>query len=172
MPPRIYKGNSDDVVKIDKADGPAVMEFNCPKCSSNTVVQTDGADFVVVNTVGAYDGKLLLDGQTGSVTTQLTIKADHPWTATIGGLDLAQRPAPNASVSGEGDDVVLLSGTSDSAAVSNQGTSNFAFKYTLADGSDSGLPINTIGKYKGIVHITEPSVVQVTSDGTWAIAPQ
>ncbi len=171
-PPRVYRGTGDNVVKIDKPDGVAVMAFSCPKCTSNTIVQTDGADLVVVNTIGAYTGKREIDADTGSVTTQLTVKADATWTVTVGGLDLADKSLGNQGVSGKGDDVVLLGGLSSSAAIRNQGgTSNFIIKSFALNINDNQLPVNKIGNYEGTVHLDQPALVEVTSDGNWSISP-
>jgi hypothetical protein len=171
-PPKVYTGKGDDVVKIDKPAGAAIVTFTCAKCSGNTIVQSNGADSLLVNTIGSYSGKKAIDVMSGSTTSQLTIKATGSWKVTVGGLDQATQASGTAPISGKGDDVIELAGNSTTAAITNHGDANFIVQDTPTDGGFPDLAVNTIGSYTGTVPLAAPTLVQVTSDGTWSITPQ
>ena len=171
-PPKVYTGKGDNVLKIDKASGPAVVSFTCAKCSGNTIVQSDGADSVLVNTIGSYTGKRALDVTDGSTTTRLTIKATGSWRVTVGGLDQATQATGTAPVTGKGDDVIMLSGSTTTAAITNKGQANFIVQVTPTEDGVPDVAVNEIGSYTGTVPLAAPALVQVTSEGTWSITPQ
>lgn len=169
-PPKTYTGTGDDVVSISKPSGPAIVVFECPHCSENTILQSDGAESLLVNTIGPYSGKRWIDVRDGSNTSKLTVKATGSWKITVGGLDLATHA--NGPVSGHGDDVIVLAGSTSTATVTNKnGSGNFIVE-NISDSSGTNLPINTIGGYSGTVPLQAPSLVQVTSDGDWTITPK
>ncbi|HEY2191552.1 MAG TPA: hypothetical protein VGH76_04500 [Actinomycetospora sp.] len=170
-PPKVYTGKGDDVVKIDKSAGPAILTFACPKCSGNTIVQSNGADPLLVNTIDSYTGKKAIDVTDGSTTSELTIKATGSWKVTVGGLDQAKQATGDAPITGKGDDVIMLSGDTTTAAITNKGGANFIVQDTPADGGFPDLAVNTIGSYTGTVQLSAPALVQVTSVGTWSITP-
>ena len=170
-PPKTYTGKGDNVVKIEKAAGPAILTFTCAKCSGNTIVQSDGADPLLVNTIGAYSGKKAIDVTDGSTTSELTIKATGAWKVTVGGLDQATQATGTAPVTGKGDDVIVLSGNTTTAAITNKGDQNFIVQATPADGGYPDLAVNTIGSYTGTVPMAAPALVQITSDGNWSVTP-
>ncbi|MCX4698996.1 hypothetical protein [Streptomyces sp. NBC_01373] len=169
--PKIYEGTGDDVVTIEKpAEGAAIVSFECAACTSNVMVKTNGAESLIVNTIGAYSGRHLIDVRSGGSTTQATIKATASWKLTVSGLDKATAVS-GASVSGTGNDVLRVTGETTKAAVTNQGESNFIVSVYPEDGF-SDLPINTIGAYKGTVPMESPAYVQITSSGNWSVMPQ
>jgi hypothetical protein len=171
-PPKVYTGKGDNVLKIDKAAGPAVMTFSCAKCSGNTIVQSDGAESLLVNTIGSYTGKRALDVSDGSTTTRLTIKATGSWKVAVGGLDQAKQATGTAPVTGKGDDVIMLSGSTTTAAITNKGQANFIVQTNPADGGIPDVAVNEIGSYTGTVPLAAPALVQVTSEGSWSVTPQ
>ncbi len=170
-PPKVYSGKGDDVVTIDKPAGPAILTFSCAKCSGNTIVQSDGADPLLVNTIGSYNGKKAIDVTDGSTTSKLTIKATGAWKVTVGGLDQATQATGTAPITGKGDDVIVLSGNTTTAAITNKGDQNFIVQATPTEGGYPDLAVNTIGSYTGTVQMAAPALVQVTSDGYWSITP-
>jgi hypothetical protein len=169
IPLRTYSGTGDDVVRLDKPSGIAVVSFSCPACTSNTSVTTDGADVSLVNVIGSYTGKRWLDESANSLTTQLTIKAHGRWTLTVGGLDQARRV--NGAVSGNDDHVFLLDGSTTTAAVTNRADSNFVV-HNIDTSGEIDLLINEIGSYTGTVPLRAPSIVEVQSSGSWTLTPR
>ncbi len=160
-------GSGDYVVKFE-VDSPAIVTFSCPNCSGNTVLETDGAESLLVNEIGGYSGQHLINTGDGSITTKFSITADAKWTLTI--ADISAVRSVSGPVTGKGDSVVNLTSSFDTAAVKNVGEGNFAV-YGYGAGSQD-LVINEIGSYKGVVNLVGPGVVEITSSGAWSITPQ
>lgn len=169
--PKVYQGTGDDVVAIEKpSDGAAILAFECPSCSSNTIVKTNGAESLIVNTIGAYAGSHLIDARQGSNTTKVTVTATGAWKITVSSLDAAMQ-VQDQQVSGKGDVVLHLMGNTTQAALTNDGDANFVVETFPESGGSLDLPVNTIGSYKGTVPIAGPAYVQITSNGNWSVSP-
>lgn len=169
LKPKIYSGIGDDVITIQKpgGDGAAILKFECSACTSNTVVETNGAEALLVNTIGSYSGSHLIDIQDGSTTSKITITAVGAWKLTVSGLDKALKVTDKQS--GKGDSVLHVAGNSSEAAITNTGESNFVVQVYPEYGGFSDLVVNTIGSYKGTVPLEAPAYVQITSSGSWTI---
>ncbi len=157
-------GTGDDVKKVDLKGVPAVVTFTCKACSGNTVLETNGAEMLLVNTTGAYAGSHLVDTSAGVPTTEFAISADSAWTLKIEDIDSV--PASTGKASGSGDMVLYWDAASDKAAITNKGEGSF-----VVQGFGSEIPelaVNKIGNYSGTVQLT-PGFVQVNSDGDWTI---
>jgi hypothetical protein len=125
VPVQEFSGTGDDVVDVGQFTDLGVMIFECASCSSNTVVESDGPEIGLVNEIGPYSGKRWINLSNNSMTTQFIITADSDWTLTLGGLDLATQ-APEGTVSGTGDDVILLGGDATAHTITHSGgMSNF-----------------------------------------------
>jgi len=168
-PPTVYTGQGDDVLTLDRPSGLKIVKFECPACTSNTTLKSDGFESLLVNEIGAYSGLRWADIRDGGRTTTLTVGAEGAWTVTVGGIELV--PAVDGVATGSGDSVVLFTGRSTKARIGNVGGGNFAVHVlsTKKDGID--LAVNTIGGYEGTVPLAGPALVQVTSDGDWSITP-
>lgn len=170
--PKVYQGSGDDVVTMEKpVDGAAILSFSCPNCTDNTSVKTNGAESLVVNTIGAYSGSHLIDFTVGGNTTQVTITATNAWTLTISGPDKATQMS-DQMVSGNGDAVLHVTGSTTKAAITNTGDENFSVNVYPEGGGHGDLPVNTIGSYKGTVPLQAPSYAQITSNGDWTVTPR
>jgi hypothetical protein len=167
--PIVYEGKGDDVVTLQKPEGVAVLDFECGRCSQNVIVKTDGADLLLVNTIGAYKGRHLIDASSTSRTGTLTITAKGSWKITVTPGLSALRRSDGQAISGAGDDVVLVAASTSKAAVTYRGEQNFIVEVIGQYTSD--LPINEIGSYQGTVPLRGPAVVMVTSSGDWSITP-
>ncbi|MFB9903290.1 hypothetical protein [Allokutzneria oryzae] len=165
--PAVFHGDGDDRVAIAKEPGVGVVRFDCPQCTGNTVLRSDGPDGLLVNEIGPYRGKRWFDVRTGSRTTTLTVTATGRWTLTIGGTDLAAVRAGHAS--GTGDDVLFLTELFRSASVANSGEGNFVVHAVELGTGRMSLPVNRIGDYAGSVELRGPVLLQVRSAGSWTI---
>lgn len=163
--PQTFSGSGDDVVKIKAVDGLAILNFDCNACSSNVVLETDGSEGLLVNTIGSYSGTHLINVRDGGVTSQLTITAEGSWTASI-----ADASSASKALSGKGDTALLVTGTTTAAHITNSGQGNFVVEVYSSDESD--LAVNEIGSYSGTVPLPAPALVQITSEGSWSIKPQ
>ncbi|WP_433781050.1 hypothetical protein ACQPX6_15360 [Actinomycetospora sp. CA-101289] len=134
------------------------------------MLKSNGGERLLVNTIGSYEGKRWIDVRDGGSTTQLTVEASGSWTITVGGLDQATRAT--GAVSGDGDDVVLMSGSTSVASVTNSGSSNFAVHVLSGSSSSIDLAVNEIGSYSGTIPLAAPALVEVTSSGEWTITPR
>lgn len=158
MAPVTKTGTGDDVVDLPVTSS-AVVDIACAGCSGNFVVKTDGDDSLLVNTIGAYQGRHVT---TGSLKTW-TVTADSAWTITVS--DLSTLKTTSDTFSSTGDDAFILTGSPSRAAFTNDGEGNFVVKNLLT----GDLVVNEIGHYSG----TDPmsaGVVQVLSDGKWTFA--
>jgi TM2 domain-containing membrane protein YozV len=157
-------GTGDDIKTVDLKGLPAVVTFTCKACSGNTVLETNGAEILLVNTTGAYAGSHLVDTSAGAPTTEFNVSADSAWTLKIEDIDSV--PSSTDKVSGTGDKVLYWDVATDKATITNKGESNF-----VVQGFGSEVPelaVNKIGDYSGTVKLT-PGFVQVNSDGDWTI---
>jgi hypothetical protein len=173
--PQVFEGKGDNVVTLNKGEGAAVLDFECPRCSRNVIVTTDGRDTLLVNTIGSYKGRKLIDYYDGSVTSTVEIKATGSWKMTVTQGTDALRNSNGAAISGAGDDVVLITHpTATKARIENRkGDSNFIVQVlSTANTYGPDLAVNTIGGYSGTVRMSTPAVAIVTSDGEWSITPQ
>jgi hypothetical protein len=169
--PRVIKGKGDDVVDIPPLTELSVVVFDC-RCSSNTVLKSDGPESLLVNEIGKYKGKRWINLEDGAQTTQFEINASGSWTLTIGSVDQLATKAASGKASGKGDDVIVLGGTATKAKITHsKGSANFVvYAYSLESG-EGGLLVNEIGGYSGTRPLQAPALVEVTADGNWTITP-
>ncbi|MFF4874949.1 hypothetical protein [Micromonospora sp. NPDC000668] len=169
--PKVIKGRGDDVVRIPELTDLAVVKFVC-RCSSNTVLRSDGPEGLLVNDIGAYTGKRWINLEDGALTTQFEVEAAGSWTLTIGSIDQMATKATTGKASGKGDDVVVLGGDATAVKITHsRGSSNFAVHAYSLESGEGGLLVNEIGGYSGVRPLTAPALMQVTADGNWTIAP-
>ncbi|MCS7482655.1 hypothetical protein ACFFQW_30875 [Umezawaea endophytica] len=168
-PPTVYTGQGDDVLTLDRPSGLKIVKFECPACTSNTTLKSDGFESLLVNEIGAYSGLRWMDIRDGSRTTTLTVGAEGAWTVTVGGLELA--PLVDGVATGTGDSVVFLTTRSTKAKIGNVGDGNFAVHVVSLKASRVDLAVNTIGGYDGTVPLAGPAIVQITSSGDWSVTP-
>ncbi|GID26635.1 hypothetical protein [Paractinoplanes brasiliensis] len=169
--PRVIKGRGDDVVDIPPLTELSVVVFDC-RCSSNTVLKSDGPESLLVNEIGKYKGKRWINLEEGAQTTQFEINASGRWTLTIGSVDQLATKAASGKVSGKGDDVIVLGGSATKAKITHsKGSSNFVVKAYSLETGDGGLLVNEIGGYSGTRPLPAPALVEVTADGSWSISP-
>ncbi|MDX8145349.1 hypothetical protein SK854_24785 [Lentzea sp. BCCO 10_0061] len=165
----MFKGSGDDVITLDRPVGLKVVKFECPACTRNTVLKSDGFDSLLVNEIGAYSGQMWMDIRDGSRTNTLTVSATGAWTLTVGDLDMAT--VATGPLAGNGDSVVLYTGSSNKAKITNAGASNFTVHVVPLATSTINLAVNHIGGYEGTVPFNGPALVQISSTGAWTITP-
>lgn len=172
MGSKVYTGTGDDVVDIQKPDNTtAIASFECTNCTENTVLKINGAEGLLVNTIGAYSGSHLIDAHDGSNTSQATITANGSWKLTISDITTATQVNGQA-VNGTGDTVLHITGNTTKATLTNTGDENFVVNVYPENGGSADLAVNTIGAYKGTVPLSTPAYVQIESNGNWTLTPQ
>ncbi|MGM1065277.1 hypothetical protein [Saccharothrix sp. Mg75] len=168
-PPSSHSGTGDGAVTLDRPPGAKVVRFECPACTGNVVVRTDGFDRLLVNKIGAYAGSHWFDALGAGRTTTITVQATVAWTLTVGGLELAD--TATGAMGGSGDRALLFTGESRRARVTNVGNGNFVVKTVTVAGGRPDLPVNHIGAFDGAVPLEGPAMIQVESYGDWTITP-
>jgi hypothetical protein len=168
---KTYQGSGDSVVEIELPDGSgqAAVATIAHQGSSNFAVWALDSNMaqqdLLVNVIGNYQGTVLFN-LSGNDTTSLEITADGAWSVTVRSL-LSLEEFDGSPVSGSGDDVLIYRGKAGVAAITHNGSSNFAV-WTYGDRTD--LVVNEIGAYSGSVRWTAgPSVVAISADGEWSI---
>jgi hypothetical protein len=159
---RTYRGVGDDVVDISTNGDPLILSISCATCQENFIITTNGDDYLLVNVIGSYSGRHVID-MTGR-TTQLTIQADAAWQIVQDPLSIMYNDTHR---SGRGDDVVYLP-YGDRARFTHDGQSNFI---VIAYDPGWDLLVNEIGSYAGTVPFTAPAIVQIEADGNWTVTP-
>jgi hypothetical protein len=168
VPTQVFDGTGDNVVEVN-ITAPAIVTFDCPACTRNTILKTNGSESLLVNEIGAYRGQHLINAYDNSMTTRFTVEADGAWSILIEDLTTAEQF--DGAAWGTGDRVIYMTGSFDVATITNEGDSNFLV-YAYGTGNRSPLIVNEIGAYSGTVEMVGPAFVQVESTSNWSIAPQ
>ncbi len=171
--PVVYSGVGSKLLKIKKGEEPAIALIT-GRGSSNfavTNLAADGQQYdLLVNTIGSYHGTRLIDVENGQQTAAFKIEATGSrWTITLKPITQARPWNGSGTLSGKGDDVILMPrdtwGSLDSAKITHTGTSNFAVK-AYSDTSD--LLVNEIGAYSGEVQVPAGTLLfAIDADGGW-----
>jgi hypothetical protein len=137
-------GTGDAVPSFEIPEDQAAIAVITHTGSSNFAIWAlaeDGTENdLLVNVIGNYSGTVLFDERTGVHSVAFEITADGAWTVVIRPITAARAWDGAATLTGSGDDVVLispaLSGLT-TAAITHDGASNFAIvAYDLAGSSD------------------------------------
>jgi len=183
--PIFLQGSGDDVVEIEKWDGPAIVD----------IVRDGGGHFAVksydefgesidllVNTIGPYEGKVTMDllGYADTTTSILEISADGPWTISICPFDrdyLNQVDAPGFYENNK-DDVLVVDGESATATFKCAIGGNFAvwgiaeddIDLMVNEEDDIDLMVNEIAPYEGKVMVPKGLfLLIVTAENDWSV---
>lgn len=160
-----FSGTGDDVVDIELSD-PAVITFSCPACERNVIVRSDNDyDTVVVNAIGSYSGKHVVNYRGGKMT-QLTVSADSDWTMEV--TDLNHLELIGGPTKGTGSSAFLYVGDASAAKFTHDGEANFIVDIPE---NETFVTINEIGPYEGTVPVTVSPVI-ITADGNWTFTPR
>lgn len=168
---KTFSGSGDDVVHVDYSE-PVIVAFSCAGCDSNTVLESDsGMNTLLVNTIGSYAGRHIVNTNDGDLLTKLKITADAHWTLQI------ENPAAaiptrldriGQTISGTGDDVVYVGDAVGDVKIVNHGEDNFVVE-AYGDSVEDPLVVNQIGSYSGTDSLQGPAIVQITSGGHWTL---
>ncbi|GAA4025290.1 hypothetical protein GCM10022247_57360 [Allokutzneria multivorans] len=165
--PAVFHGDGTAEVGIAKEPGVGVVQLDCPQCTGNVVLRSDGQEGLLLNEIGPYQGKRWFDLRAGERTTALTVTATGRWTLTVGGTDLAGVRADRAA--GAGDDVVFLTRPARAAEVTHSGDGNFVVHAVELATGRVDLAVNRIGEFAGTVDLRGPVLLQIRSTGRWSV---
>ncbi len=171
-PKTTFSGTGDNVVSLDKADGPALLRI-VNSGARNFVVWTYDASGnkvdLLVNVIGPYRGVVLVDKDSYEPPAKrLVIKSDGAWQIDLLPLSQANRLAVPGALGGSGDDVVALAGgRPDLLKISHEGQRNFVI-WSYGGGTD--LLVNVIGAYSGTKPLnSSTSLLTIHADGKWSL---
>jgi hypothetical protein len=172
VPEPIYlSGSGDDVVDVDKWDGPAIARISYSG-RSNFVVWNYGTDGdkidLLVNTVGDYQGTRPLDFLDTEHTARFQVESSGDWEISILPLSEIRAEVVPSSFTGNGDEVIYLDGTPDLLRIdASSATSNFVI---WGYGNRRDLLVNDIAPYDGVVIAgSNTAVLVIEAEGDWSI---
>lgn len=163
-------GSGDSVVS-DISTGDSIYRVHFTNSGSRNFAiwsyDSTGERDLLVNTIGNYDGRVLL---LGSSPFSFEVTSSGNWSYTVEPLGTTD----TTSFSGHGDYVTdIFPASSGSWRFTHDGSGNFAVWVYTTDGRD--LPVNTIGTYDGTRMISIPAgsnaFFAITADGNWTISP-
>jgi len=169
--PIVLTGSGDAIVDIEKWPGPALVRISGNSGGRHfAVINHDAAGTyldLLVNTTAPYEGLRPLDFYDGIQTTRFEVTATGAWQIEVLPLlESATRADVPGSISGRGDDVLMLLDAADTAMIrGNAAGRHFAVH---SYGVSVDLLVNTTEPYDGQVLIPFGGrVLVVTADGDW-----
>ncbi|MGA9347980.1 MAG: hypothetical protein WBW48_04155 [Anaerolineae bacterium] len=173
LKPITLTGRGDDVVNVDKPDVPAIARISTTQSGGNfAVISYDSSGNrigLLVNKIGSYSGTRPIDFFDDEHTGRFEVKADGSWRIEILPLTSARSLSVPGRISGTGDDVIILRGSTPGVAtISHRGDSNFAVIAYGTLGRD--LLVNEIGSYDGKVIVSDYAIaLEMVADGNWSV---
>lgn len=180
--PITLSGSGDDIVDFEKWNGIAILDIKYSGSRNFIVSSYDSSGEqldLIVNTIGNYTGRRLIDLRDDHDTTRFEIKSSGDWEISVLPLDEIRLQTIPGVVSGVGDDVILIAGTElpDILDVdASQADSNFIVHVF---GNDYELLVNEIAPYTGKVLIDRrlpldrgnsyALILEVIATGDWKL---
>jgi hypothetical protein len=144
--------------------------FDCPKCSGNVIISTDGGEFGLVNAIGAYQGTTWLNTEPDRPTTKVTVLADAAWTATIADYRSLPVASPGATASGKGDAVLRVPEGITRVKFTAKTRGNIALWVRSEDLRD--LLLNQVGDVEVERPVRGPALLRVDGyEAGWTLTP-
>lgn len=173
--PLVFSGTGDTVVEVDFHDDARIATLSHNGSSNFAVWALDsegGNSDLLVNEIGAYDGRVLYNGSDREEMAALEISADGAWEITLEPLSAATPwETDEDEFTGSGDDVVQLAWTPEgltTLSMTHDGSSNFAIWGYTSTSRD--LLANEIGAYDGQTALTAGTLLlAVSADGGWTL---
>jgi hypothetical protein len=152
------------------ADQLGFFTFDCPKCSSNVMIDTDGGEYGLVNAIGKYKGTTWLNTEPDRPTTKVTVHANAAWTATIADYRSLPVVAPGAPTSGKGDAVLRVPAGVTHVKLSAKTRGNIAL--WVHSEEDRDLLVNEIGNVDVEREVRGPAYLRVDGyEASWTVTP-
>lgn len=145
------------------------LTFDCPRCSDNVIVESDGDDSLLVNGIGHYHGTSWFNVSPGKPASAFVVRADGAWTATLADRRSLQVAEAGKTVTGKGNTVLALPAGVTKLAVTAGTKGNFAVEVTGATYPYPDLAVNQIGNYSGTINVRSPAVLQISDDDSWTL---
>lgn len=168
--PVVYTGSGDDVITISPPDEKFVFYIEGNSGERHFAVkgydENGDKTKLLVNTTDAYSG-ILVDPTLKTTSLEITSAGD--WHIELRSLDSCKTIAAGETVTGSGDDVLLVADYGSTATITgNEAGRHFAVK--TYGNSGNNLMVNTTDPYSGTVPIKKaPTVLEVSAKDEWSI---
>ncbi|MEU0530374.1 hypothetical protein [Amycolatopsis tolypomycina] len=172
VPPETHTGTgSGEFTTTWPPDQVGFFTFDCPKCTSNVIIDTDGGEHGLVNAIGAYKGTTWLNTYPDRPTKRVTVHANAPWTATIADHRSIATAESGKETAGHGDAVLRLPAgvTRIRFTAKTRGSVGL---WVMASPLDRDLILNQIGDLQVERDVRGPAYLQVDSyEANWTLTP-
>lgn len=165
-------GFGDNIVDFKKWDGPAIAIINYSGSHNFIVKSYDSSGSSVdllVNTIGTYKGTVAIDFYSDEYSSRFEIKASGSWDIEILPLSSARTKSVPGTITGNSDDVVILTGKApDLIKANSKGNSNFiVWSYSERN---RDLVFNEIAPYSGTALLDSSTIVlTINAEGDWSL---
>lgn len=170
-----FDGRGDTIISLDKWTGHALLRVNGNQAGHHFAITTYAPSGemidIPINETEPYSGLVPIDFD-GEHTTRLEVKADGDWVIEVLPLSAARITNLPAKITGQGDEVIILTGADpDLATISgNRAGRHFGIKVYNESGYLIDIPVNETEPYQGQVIIPPAGrVLAVTAAGDWSI---
>jgi hypothetical protein len=160
-PTETHQGKGNGSITLSwPADVAGYLTFDCPHCSSNVVVNTDGDEGLLINAIGAYHGTVWFNvSEDAKPSHTFTVSANSSWTATI--TDHRALPAVTAATPYEGKgDAVLKVPAGVTHGTFKTGSDGHSAVWVQGGGT-MDLAVNQIGATTVTFDVPGPTLVAV-----------
>ena len=176
FPALSYSGQGNQVVKLTKPAGPALLYAQGGVPGTAFKVEAfDGAgidEYQGIDALGPYRGISPLDFS-WEPTVRLQVTATGPWSIEVRPLSTARVVGTPGTISGSGDEVFRVAGQAVTAYIQGNasGGSFGVSSYDLA-GDWRSNPVVTNAPYEGTVVLAGPGLIEVAATGLWSFTTQ
>lgn len=152
------------------ADQLGFVTFECPKCTSNVIVDTDGGEHGLVNAIGAYKGTTWMNTEPDRPVKRVTVHTDAPWTATISDHRSVPTAETGKEAAGKGDAVLKLPAGVTRIRFTAK-TRGYVALWVMSP-QDHDLILNQIGDLQVERDVHGPAYLQVEGyEASWTLTP-
>ncbi|MEV7091823.1 hypothetical protein AB0M80_03195 [Amycolatopsis sp. NPDC051045] len=152
------------------ADQVGFFTFECPKCTANVIIDTDGGEHGLVNAIGAYRGTTWMNTDPDRPTKRVTVHANAAWTATIADHRSIATAESGKPASGKGDAVLKLPAGVTRIQFTAKTRGNVALWVMSPEYRD--LILNQIGDLQVERDVRGPAYLQVEGyETSWTLTP-
>jgi len=174
VPPETHTGTgSGEFATTWPADQVGFFTFDCPKCTANVIINTDGGEHSLVNAIGAYQGTTWMNTYPDLPAKRVTVRANAPWTATIADHRSIPTAESGKETAGHGDAVLKLpAGVTRIRFTAKTRGSVGLWVMSTSSPLDRDLILNQIGDQQVERAVRGPAYLRVDSyDAGWTVTP-
>ncbi|MGW3962204.1 hypothetical protein ACWED2_20440 [Amycolatopsis sp. NPDC005003] len=154
------------------ADQVGFFTFDCAKCTSNVIVDTDGGEHGLVNAIGSYKGTKWMNTQPDRPAKRITVHANAPWTATIADHRNIPTAESGKDTAGKGEAVLKLPAGVTRIKFTAKTRGNIGLWVMATSVQDRDLILNQIGDLQVERDVRGPAYLQVEGyEASWTVTP-